>query len=182
MQRLCLRCDGLFTTSQTRRLFDCDECWHAWVDENLDGHCYYCGEAATEEDHLFPQSIGHGVGERLPACSECNGLLSNRHPDSHLKRLHWLLEELREMYADAIEATTWHTEEVESLGGLVAAHIQQDMYRQRRAVRRLHHLYDRLLETVDHQWPAASEVGTDYADYGVEREEPKADPSSDSEC
>lgn len=49
----------------------------------LSGPCAYCGGAATDVDHIVPQSRGgaHRMGNLAPACGRCNSEKSNRTPE-----------------------------------------------------------------------------------------------------
>lgn len=87
MERDCLNgCSELIRTSKTRRLFCSQTCQQKFL-KTFEGRCYYCDEPEDIQDHIYPQSIGHGVGEKLPAYEDCNVFLSDKYPNSHMRRI-----------------------------------------------------------------------------------------------
>jgi hypothetical protein len=95
--------------------------------------CYYCGEPATEQDHVVPRSwlpvlrpmVNSEVPTTVDCCSECNRILSNSLQDSLVDRVAELKARLRARYRHLLEMPEWTTEELQDLGrglrGVVAA-------------------------------------------------------------
>src|SRR5690606_15203814 len=127
-------------------------CGRGCVEEYWEQHgcqCYYCDDTADTEDHIYPQSIGLGVGERLPACSECNILLSNSYPNSHIGRMKVLHARLSEKYASHLACPRWTQEELSELTGWTRFDRERDEARRERAKYRLEFLWKRIEETVE---------------------------------
>jgi 5-methylcytosine-specific restriction endonuclease McrA len=117
-----------------------------------DTACAYCGERATDREHVIPYSFvdGHilatqGSDERLwtwilPACSECNGIASDQlFPSPHAKRRH-IQSRLEARYYSEIHADPWSDDDYDDMGpGLrqyvQARQAQADLHRERVAYR-----------------------------------------------
>lgn len=86
--------------------------------------CYYCGESSAGEDHVIPHSLLHKQGtgrqgweiDTLPACRECNGLLSSLVFDTLAERKEHLSHKLRKRYAKEVKHTPWTESELAELG------------------------------------------------------------------
>lgn len=147
IKRSCLMCTSSLDTSETRRIFCCKRCANDyWHDHRYE--CYYCDEPADTEDHLYPQSVGLGVGQRVPACSECNELLSDCYPNSHICRMKTLHCRLSEKYAADLNCPSWTEEELSELTGWTRSDRERDEARRERAQYRLDFLWKRIEQTV----------------------------------
>jgi hypothetical protein len=95
--------------------------------------CYYCGEPATERDHVVPRSqlpvlrpmVNSEVPTTVDCCGECNRVLSNSLQESLVDRAAELKARLRARYRHLLEMPEWTPEELQDLGhglrGVVAA-------------------------------------------------------------
>lgn len=74
-----------------------------------ESRCFYCGRCASTIDHVPPISVVDTLGIKnlvgvqlllIPACAECNSLLSNKPLKSVKLRAQYLVGKYAEMYAD----------------------------------------------------------------------------------
>jgi hypothetical protein len=126
--------------------------------------CYYCDEPAESMDHIWPQSIGHGLGDQVPACMECNDILLACHPTSHILRMKELHAKLKKKYKKCLATPHWTEEELAEQGEVTRSFIVRDLFIQRRVERRLAFLCERIEEVVNFQ-DDLTEVGTEVEDY-----------------
>jgi hypothetical protein len=94
--------------------------------------CTYCGMRATCLDHVIPRSFDY-AGERthdtnkqecVPACAECNSLLSNLMYITVADRARFLSDRLQERHRDLLSAPDWREEEYEELSGRLLHHVK----------------------------------------------------------
>lgn len=90
---------------------------------NLDGRCVYCGELAEVWDHVPPISWADSVDREatrvwfacLPACGECNVILSDR-PIFEISARCWETKKgLRRKYRKVLQMPEWEEEELAAL-------------------------------------------------------------------
>lgn len=98
--------------------------------------CAYCGERATDREHLVPYSFleAHIATTRgqdegfwtwlLPACSECNGIAAAQlFLTAAQKRAH-IQQRLEAKYADDINGQAWEDEDYDDLGPGLRQYVQ----------------------------------------------------------
>lgn len=100
--------------------------------ENYD--CTYCGERATCRDHVLPFSYGcstkrirsssYSRKTCVPACEECNSLLSNFMYTSIAERALFLAGRLWYRHKDVLTSPQWSKEEYDGLSGNMLKHIK----------------------------------------------------------
>jgi hypothetical protein len=84
--------------------------------------CYYCGQLATDIDHIPPQVARSklfdlGFMDRypiheLPCCRECNSILGDRLPWTLNERRAYVKKRLRERYRKFLEIPDWTDSEL----------------------------------------------------------------------
>jgi hypothetical protein len=88
--------------------------------------CVYCGDAATEKDHIIPYSYagmcsvrsgkaGNYAGETVPACKDCNSWLGSRMILTVAERKKAVARSLPKRYAKLLKAPNWTLEELEEI-------------------------------------------------------------------
>lgn len=85
--------------------------------------CYYCADMAQCEDHVIPHSLLHGQGVRrrgyevdtLPACNECNGLLSSTVTETLKARKAHLADRVKQRYRTHLNGQVWTQDELASM-------------------------------------------------------------------
>ena len=97
--------------------------------------CFYCGLLATTIDHVIPRSLitrldpaeAHDARYRwvVPACSECNSLLSDRIFDRLATRRVAAHEAIRRRYAKLLASPDWAPTELEDLGPTLRSHVER---------------------------------------------------------
>ncbi len=101
--------------------------------------CAYCGGIAEHKDHVIPVSLLRPGkrGQRfqdddwiVPACVECNGLLSDRMLHTVPLRASWLYKEYRRRYKKLLTAPTWSNEELDELGDGFRSFVIENMIAQ----------------------------------------------------
>ncbi len=162
VNRTCPQCTALFETNETHRLFCDADCRHVYMRDHRHD-CYYCDEPAESIDHIWPQSIGHGLGDQVPACMECNGILLACHPTSHILRMKELHAKLAKKYKKYLAMQRWTDEELAELGPGLRGSLEADILTKRRVERRLAFLWERIKEVVNAQ--DQLELGTEVEDY-----------------
>lgn len=118
--------------------------------------CHYCGEPATCEDHVIPHSLTHrqdtnrtGYGvDTLPACSECNTLLTNHIHDSLYERQERVYQCLTLRYSKEIKGEAWTQEELDELGYTLRSEGEAFNRRKTQIMRRL--VYMRGVKPITH--------------------------------
>jgi hypothetical protein len=91
--------------------------------ENYD--CTYCGMMANARDHIIPHSFIKGTEQTrefsrdttVPACTECNSLLSNLMYTTIASRAAYLVNVLRIKYKALLKSPDWSEDEYEELSG-----------------------------------------------------------------
>ena len=96
--------------------------------------CTYCGMHATCLDHVVPFSYNHDSNrtthssyskqECVPACKECNGLLSNLMYITVAERALFLVGRLMEKHRQLLGSPDWTPEEFEELSGSLLKHVK----------------------------------------------------------
>lgn len=103
--------------------------------QDLSGYdCTYCGMNASCLDHVVPWSYeNHGrrpaqrVTNRkdcVPACQECNGLLSNFMYITIAERALYLSGRLQVKHSKLLKAPDWEPEEYEELSGRLKKQVK----------------------------------------------------------
>jgi hypothetical protein len=103
------------------------------INTNLEDRssCFYCGDEARCEDHVIPHSFLRHKGTRregweidtLPACHECNSILSNQIFESLEERKSYLFEILERRKRKELKAKGWDSEEIEDLGYSLKSYV-----------------------------------------------------------
>jgi len=108
------------------------------------GGCIYCGQPATQMDHVIPFSLVsdepfHWV---VPACGSCNGILSDRALHSVPSRARFIAKRLRKANRKALRSVVWDYEELADIGHGLQSHIIHEMQKVGALEDRLRHLDD----------------------------------------
>lgn len=99
---------------------------------NLYWECVYCGEPATERDHVPPltrfydyEALGfkRNFYMLVPCCGRCNSLLSNSLQDDILKRVEHLKNLLAKKNKKRLKAPEWDFEECRDLGPNLRSYV-----------------------------------------------------------
>lgn len=117
--------------------------------------CYYCGEPASDADHVIPQSfIKHvrGLGDPellrqiglysnrlklVPACKECNSLLGSKYFGTASERKAYVQNRLRQRYRRLLEMPSWTDREIAELHGPLQRFIVESQALKERIERRV---------------------------------------------
>ena len=100
--------------------------------------CYYCGLPASSIDHVIPRSLLEDLqdipdamreitaGRRLtvPACRECNCMLSDNYDETLADRKARLKERLRRKYRSILVVPDWNDDELEQVSEALQSHIR----------------------------------------------------------
>jgi len=102
------------------------------MEKNYD--CTYCGMRASCLDHVLPFSYSSPIDERtrssysksdcVPACKECNGLLSNLMYITVADRAMYLVGRLTEKNKKLLDSPDWSEEDYEELSGRLLEHVK----------------------------------------------------------
>ena len=93
--------------------------------------CFYCGEYATEKDHIIPVSFywsgkrkrhnryfikGYGKDNLIDCCRECNSIAGNKVFTYVDDKREYIQERLKTKYRKVINMPFWSDEEIKELG------------------------------------------------------------------
>ena len=139
--RSCLYCDKRFEIVHTRRLFCSDKCKTRYHREEKNA-CFYCGELATDRDHLLPASLDasgrvQNGRDTVLSCRECNSILNNYAPLSVEARIIHLRDKLRKKYKLHKRMPEWDDDELQEMGNGLLSHIQSKVLERQRAMQRV---------------------------------------------
>lgn len=137
--RLCQHCNDRFETTAERRVFCSDKCKTGYYREHK-LTCFYCGEVGTSKDHLYPQVWGEGAGDTVPACAECNSMLSCHFATSVEERFINLYRGYVKKYQVFSRIPEWEDEELEGLGRSLRDRVESSLQKRDRIQRRLLYL------------------------------------------
>jgi hypothetical protein len=81
--------------------------------------CFYCGEIATQTDHVPPVTHNEEfeLGFLIPSCSECNCHLSNNRYETLQERTNEIKTYLKKEFNKILEYPDWSSEEIEEMTG-----------------------------------------------------------------
>lgn len=107
---------------------------------NVDGlDCIYCGMPASHRDHVTPHSYDSinpkdrtwGEDEVVPACKECNCLLSNYFLTSIAERADYIARVLETRYRKILASPDWTPEEYKSLGRGLRSFVKKNQHKKK---------------------------------------------------
>lgn len=93
--------------------------------------CYYCGDPATDKEHVIPRSL---VGNNTPivwACSECNGIAGARLFETIEEKREYIQGKLRHKYKALFGAVDWSDSEMKGMGYVLATEIKSHRSKQK---------------------------------------------------
>lgn len=117
--------------------------------------CVYCGERATQLDHVFPLSLTvhldmthpitlkelAGALYLVPACGECNRIAGSEPFYAILDKRRFIQKKLKEKYSRRIKRVLWDEDELEELGPGLRSKIISDMLKMEAAENRILYPY-----------------------------------------
>lgn len=116
--------------------------------KNLDD-CFYCSAKAVSRDHTIPHSFvrnnlvsRHYSTDCVPACCECNTLLSNKIHHSLSERIEFLLHRVAQRHAKTLKLPDWTDDELEEMGESLQSSIKTGMLEKLITRHRLASLHD----------------------------------------
>lgn len=119
-----------------------------------ENECAYCGWTGDTRDHV-PALSNYWLGKRdrasglhnnkhmdktVPACRECNMLLSNLHINSIRGRAEYLSEVIQKRYAKRLSQPVWSEDEIEEMGEEMKRFIRAKSVERQIVIDRLSHL------------------------------------------
>ena len=103
--------------------------------------CVYCGETATEADHLLPKPYTgealRSVVPTVPSCRECNCTLGDRFLPDVADRREWLHKRYRTKYKKRLKTVMLGELDLAELGPQLRAALVAQMDEHERLMRRL---------------------------------------------
>ena len=109
--------------------------------------CFYCGVQPTDRDHVIPFSMQRGserkesdyfsCGPLVPACHECNLLLSASFFDTLQDRCDYVNKRIRRRYSKLIHMEAWADWELSEIKGKLRGHVIQRQEERKIAVNRV---------------------------------------------
>ena len=79
------------------------------------GVCAYCGEGATDVEHVIPR-VSSLPTYTVPSCSECNNIAGALLFPSFHSKLLYIQEKIRRRYRHVLRVPEWTTDEIEEMG------------------------------------------------------------------
>ena len=123
-----------------------------YLDEGY--HCFYCGDYASDLDHVPPLSLleVYGVEQLkkaeipfalIPSCSECNSMLSNRKLLDVISRLEYLDKRYNKAYDKRV---VWTPKEIEEMGEFFQKALKARNIRDDELIRKIRAIEQRLVK------------------------------------
>lgn len=84
------------------------------------GACAYCGEPASELEHVVPRCAGLPTWT-VPACSDCNNLAAGGVFESFRAKRDFIREAIRRRHAKVLRTPEWDEDELAELGPALRA-------------------------------------------------------------
>ncbi len=85
--------------------------------------CVYCGEHATDREHVVPKSLGGSW--TVPSCRECNSLIGASLQPSLSERRKVIARKVKARYRKVLRVPEWDREEVSELGPILRLAIAE---------------------------------------------------------
>lgn len=96
------------------------------------GICVYCGQIADTKDHLLPVTwTGEAVRKHVvvvPACRECNSLISDRYAPAVNERRKLAHTAIRTKYRKILKMPDWKRREIAEMGPTIRSVIERGMH------------------------------------------------------
>lgn len=148
----CFYCAEKFSPTSEWQVFCSNKCKDHWNKENFDS-CFYCGDIATDRDHILPASSRGPVRrfsgqETVRACRECNVVLGPKIFLSIFDRIDYLIRTYRKRYKLNKPTVHWDEDELEEIGHTLASKIKKDISKRERGENKIVFLRARKLELV----------------------------------
>ncbi len=114
--------------------------WGADLKQIERARCAYCGDPATDEDHIPPRSAVASLRtanirvfmHTVPSCAECNSAILNRRALwTFAERAAYVADALPQRLAKALACPDWDDEDLEELGPTLRQHVEMSVYRRR---------------------------------------------------
>jgi len=111
--------------------------------------CFYCGEPAASEDHVFPlvalDSLlcegsapkGSDVLTIVPSCLECNSLAGDKVFNTREEKKRYIQRRLQNRYRDVLHQEVWDDDELAEMHGDLHRWITQSEVERRRVQSRI---------------------------------------------
>lgn len=125
----CGYCGKTFTARRASAVYCSDSC-RVRASRDRRYLCWYCGDHATQRDHVIPHSL---VGEKVrrwagvdlvECCPECNSLLGTNLFQTMAQRCAFLAVKLRKKHRLASGRVEWSEEELCELTGSLQSYIR----------------------------------------------------------
>jgi hypothetical protein len=84
-----------------------------WIRDR--GLCFYCGENATEIEHVIPQRLEYPTWTVM-SCRECNSLAGGEAFVSALDKARYIRDRRERRYRDLLRMPEWDDEELQEMG------------------------------------------------------------------
>lgn len=131
----CGYCGKLFKTNNSKKRFCSDICrFRAWAYNDSAEMCTYCGVPADTIDHVPPRAyrtyiVNAGLQSKypfseVPACHECNSLLSARALWQIKERRHFIAAALTKRYAKYLRIPHRSDQELAATGTWMRKYIE----------------------------------------------------------
>lgn len=111
-----------------------------------ESYCAYCGDHATQWDHVVPQTFLTVSETRtftsgvVPCCQQCNGHLSNMVFESLDERLDYVGWRVKRKHKKIIESPDWSDAEIKELGPGLRRSVKNMADQKRLVANRLRYL------------------------------------------
>jgi len=110
--------------------------------------CAYCGESATDRDHIIPRSISNfnpksastNKSNTIPSCKQCNVSLGNRFIITISERAEFLIQLYNKKFKNLLSMPHHTKEDIKELEGSLKKMVRSQMNKKKIILDRLNNL------------------------------------------
>lgn len=86
--------------------------------------CFYCGEPASDAEHVYPRSVFKERGFKVYSCRECNCLASDTIFETIEEKQYYIKTKLTNKYEALLDSAEWSDKEIQELSGSLKRKIK----------------------------------------------------------
>lgn len=108
-----------------------------WRTSDFPEICFYCGEPASDKEHVVPKSLVGENTDKVWSCRECNNIAGAKVFDDIYEKREFILIALERKYSKIINIPNWDDNEIVEMGWKLKKQIRSDMEKKKWIRKRL---------------------------------------------